>query len=154
VYQSPPLSFLHLLKESGGQIIYDPALVAYHHRRGGLLKHLKQIGGYGIHRGFFAKKFPETSWRWKYFIPSLFLLFVIGGGIAAQFSEPIRALYLVGWLIYLLGLIKAAKDIYQHEKNLLIILNALYYIFLTHLYYGWRFIQGLLFTRELKSKLR
>jgi len=138
----------------GGKIIYNPELIVYHHRREGLLKHLKQIGGYGIHRGFFAKKFPQTSLRFKYFIPSLFLLFVVVGAVLSFFYPFIFKLYLLGWLIYLLALAKSLVDVYKYEKNILIILNSLYYIFFTHLYYGWRFIQGFIFTRQLKSRLR
>ena len=45
-----------------------------------------QVGGYGLHRGYFAKIFPETSALPLYFIPSLFLvgnifLLLLGFGI-------------------------------------------------------------------------
>jgi succinate dehydrogenase/fumarate reductase cytochrome b subunit len=48
----------------------------------------------------------------------------------------------------------AFYDIYKYEKNFFIALAALYYIFLTHIFYGLRFLQGLLFERELKIKLK
>ena len=44
--------------KTNNKILYDPRIIVWHHRREGLLRHLKQIAGYGIHRGFFAKKFP------------------------------------------------------------------------------------------------
>lgn len=136
------------------KILYDPDLIVYHHRRQGLIRHLKQVGGYGIHRGFFAKKYPKTSLKFKYFLPSVFLLFVIIGLVASFFSPLSFKIYLLGWLVYLLALIKAFVDIKKYEKNILIVLNSLYYIFLTHLVYGFRFLQGFVFTRELKSKYR
>lgn len=142
---------LDLIKKYPDGIIYDPDLLVYHHRRAGLTKHLKQISGYGLHRGFFAKKYPETSFKLKYFIPSLFLLFVILGGLLASFNKIILALYLLGWLIYLSALIKAIVSI---KQNFLISLNVVYYIFLTHLVYGYNFLKGLIFTKNLKSKLR
>lgn len=145
---------LDLIKKYPDSILYNPELIAYHHRRAGLLKHLKQVGGYGLHRGFFAKKYPETSLKLKYFIPSFFLLFVVLGGILSLFNQIILALYLFGWILYLLALIKALIDIRHHEKNFLIALNAVYYIFLTHLVYGFRFIKGFIFTKNLRSKLR
>jgi cellulose synthase/poly-beta-1,6-N-acetylglucosamine synthase-like glycosyltransferase len=145
---------IDLINKTKGKILYNPELIAYHHRREGLKKHLKQIAGYGIHRGFFAKKYPQTSFKLKYFIPSAFLLFVIVGGVLSFFSDLIFKLYLLGWGLYFLALIKSFVDIYKYEKNVLIILNSLYYIFLTHLVYGFRFIQGFIFTKELKSKLR
>ena len=145
---------LDLIKRYPDGIIYDPTLIVYHHRRAGLARHLKQIGGYGLHRGFFAKRYPATSRKLKYFIPSLFLLFVIIGGAASIFNKIILELYLLGWIIYFLALIKAIFDIRRQEKSFLIIINAVYYIFLTHLVYGYNFLKGLIFVRNLKSKLR
>jgi glycosyltransferase involved in cell wall biosynthesis len=145
---------LDLIEKYPSGIIYDPELIAYHHRRAGLAKHLKQVGGYGLHRGFFAKKYSETSCRLKYFIPSLFLLFVVLGA-AASFYRPIfRNIYLVGWALYILALTKSLVDIRRYEKKSLIALNAVYYIFLTHLVYGYNFLKGLVFIDNLKSKLR
>jgi glycosyltransferase involved in cell wall biosynthesis len=154
-----------LIKKYPDGIIYDPELIAYHHRRPGLKKHLKQIVGYGVHRGFFAKKYPETSCRLKYFLPSLFLLFIVFGLLFAAartfgflkgeviFDRIILNLYFFGAGLYLLALIKSLIDIRRYEKNALIALNAVYYIFLTHLVYGYNFLKGLM-IKNLKSKLR
>ena len=81
-------------------------------------------------------------------------MFIISGGIGSFFSGFIFKIYLIGWGIYFLALLKAFFDIYEHEKNILVTLAASYYIFLSHIFYGLRFIQGLLFTKDLKSKLR
>jgi len=143
-----------LLTKKNAHILYDPELIVYHHRREGLTKHVKQISAYGLHRGFFAKKFSATSLNWRYFMPSLFVLFIIFGGISAYYSKTFLNLYILGWIIYFVALLNAFYDIHKHEKNILITLAASYYIFLTHIFYGIRFLQGLLFTRELKSKLR
>ena len=143
-----------LLIKKNTKILYDPELIVYHHRREGLMKHIKQISGYGLHRGFFAKKYSQTSFNWKYFMPSLFVLFIIFGGILAHFSKFFLHLYILGWIIYFVALLNAFYDIYRHEKNILVTLAASYYIFLTHVFYGVRFLQGFLFTRNLKSKLR
>jgi glycosyltransferase involved in cell wall biosynthesis len=143
-----------LLTKKNAQILYDPELVVFHHRREGLVKHVKQISAYGLHRGFFAKKFSETSFGWKYFMPSLFVLFIVIGGLLAYYSNIFLHLYILGWVVYFVALLNAFYDIWRHEKNILVTLAASYYIFLTHIFYGVRFIQGFLFTRELKSKLR
>ncbi|KKQ53554.1 MAG: glycosyl transferase [Parcubacteria group bacterium GW2011_GWD2_38_11] len=145
---------LDLIKKYPKSIIYNPQLIVYHHRRAGLGKHLKQVGGYGLHRGFFAKRYPENSFKLIYFVPSFFLLFVVLGGILSFYSEFILLLYLIGWAVYGLAMMKAFHDIHKHEKNLLIISNALYCIFLTHLVYGANFIRGFVFTKNLISKLR
>ncbi|HCP08753.1 MAG TPA: hypothetical protein DIT25_03085 [Candidatus Moranbacteria bacterium] len=144
---------LDLVKNSKN-ILYDPQLIAYHHRREGLLRHLKQVGGYGIHRGFFAKKFPETSFQFKYFIPSFFAGFAVFGAIFSFLWPAVRPLYFLGMSAYFLALLKALWDILKYEKNIPVALHSLYYIFFTHLAYGFRFIQGFVFTKKLKSKLR
>lgn len=143
-----------LLTKKNAHILYDPELVVFHRRREGLTKHVKQISAYGLHRGFFAKKFSKTSLGWRYFMPSLFVLFIILGGILAYYSKIFLDLYILGWIIYFVALLNAFYDIYRHEKNILITLTASYYIFLTHIFYGLRFLQGFVFTRNLKSKLR
>lgn len=141
--------------KSGKKIIYDPNVFVWHHRREGLGRHLRQVGSYGLHRGFFAKKFPETSRRFKYFLPSFFVLFLIIGVIILFINEPIlNRLFYAGFGIYLLSLIIALYQIQCKEKNIKISLVSLLYIFLTHIYYGICFLQGFLFTRDLKSKLR
>jgi len=135
------------------KILCNPKLIVFHHRRKGLLRHLKQVAGYGLHRGFFIKKYPETSLKIKYLIPAFFFLFVVGGAIPSIFYQEILWLYLLGWIIYSLALVKALLDISRYEKNKLIVLNTTYYIFLTHIVYGFRIWQGLL-TKKLISKLR
>lgn len=139
----------------GKKILYDPDVFVWHHRREGLIKHLKQVGRYGLHRGFFAKRFPETSRRFKYFLPSLFVIFIAIGIPLHIWNNPIfSGLYYTGVGIYLFALIFAFFQIQSKEKKVAISLVSLLYIFLTHIWYGIRFLQGYLFTRDLKSKLR
>lgn len=145
---------MDLVKKYPKSILYDPDLVVYHHRRAGILRHIKQAGGYGLHRGFFAKKYPEFSYKLMYFVPSLFLLFIVSGGILSSFSLFILRFYLLGWALYLLALAKAFIDIQRHEKNMRIASHALYFIFFTHIAYGFNFIRGFVFTKNLISKLR
>jgi GT2 family glycosyltransferase len=68
---------LDLTQKLKKKMIYEPHAIVFHHRRAGLKRHLKQIGNYGLHRGFFAKTLPETSLRPIYFVPSLFTLFAL-----------------------------------------------------------------------------
>lgn len=139
----------------GKKIIYDPDVFVWHHRREGLLRHLKQIGRYGLHRGFFAKKFPETSMRFKYFLPSLFVIFLTIGIPLLYYGKSLSTmLYFTGIVVYLFALAVAFFQIQNKEKNIAISLISLPYIFLTHVWYGIRFLQGYLFTKNLKSKLR
>ena len=143
---------LDLIKKTGKKILYVPEMVVWHHRRAGLLAHLKQIGGYGLHRGYFAKRFPETSLRITYFVPSLFLIFACISLFYPTLPEILQVVIKVGWILYVAGLIMAVKDMLKFEKATVSSV-ALVYVFFTHLYYGLRFIQGLL-TPQLVSKLR
>lgn len=140
---------LDILESGKGKILYDPDLTVYHHRREGLARHLKQISGYGLHRGFFAKKFPQTSFKFKYFLPSLFLLFFTIGLLGSLFFELVFKLYLAGLFLYILVLIKAFFDIKKYVK-ISVTLGALYYIFFTHLVYGFSFLRGLI-IQDLKT---
>lgn len=141
---------LDLIK-GGKKIIYDPRLVAWHHRRKGFLKHLKQVGQYGLHRGYFARKFPQTSLKLKYFLPSLWLIFVVGGVILSLALAWFWWVYLGGWIIYALALTRAFYTIRRQEKGA-VALMALPYIIGTHLVYGYRFLCGIM-EKNLKSKL-
>jgi len=145
---------LDIVKKLKGKILYDPTLIVYHHRREGLWRHMKQVSGYGLHRGFFAKKYPATSLRWKYFVPSFFFLFVSIGTGAALFDRAFLFWYAALWGLYVVALTKSAADIYRYERKLSIVGHALYYIFFTHIAYGFSFLRGLLWTWKLKSKLR
>ena len=54
------------------RIVYDPWVVVYHHRRPLFLPHLRQLGRYAFHRGYFCKRFPSNSLKLSYFVPSAF----------------------------------------------------------------------------------
>jgi len=137
---------MDLITGSGGRILYLPEMLVWHHRRSGLCKHLKQIGNYGAHRGFFARNFPGNSRRLAYFIPTLWLLFLVLG----FFVLPDCA-YGFGIKLYLFSQFVAVLDILRHEP-LDVTLASIPYILLTHLWYGWRFLRGW-FTKDLKSTL-
>ncbi|OGR75591.1 MAG: hypothetical protein A2X40_08200 [Elusimicrobia bacterium GWC2_65_9] len=71
-----------------------------HHRRAGLPGHLKQIGAYGLHLGFFAKEYPETSRKSVYFIPSVFVLFTALSLFSPRVPAPLKALVALGGALY------------------------------------------------------
>jgi len=131
---------LDITKKLKKKIIYDPNVIVYHHRRKLFLPHLKQVWGYGLHRGFFVKKFPETSLRIGYFVPSLFVLFVIFGLVFGLLNRNIMTLYAGVLSFYLLTVyIFGAK-----QKDLRLASFVICGIILTHITYGLGFIKGLL----------
>ena len=142
---------LRIIRDTQFKILYVPDLIVWQHRRPGLQKHLRQVGNYGMHRGYFSKKYPETSRRFKYFIPALWLVFVFGGLIGSAIFPWVGLLYLSGWGAYLLVLGLCWRDILQHEP-VYVALGAAPYILLTHLWYGAKFMQGLT-TQNLQSSL-
>jgi len=140
---------LELIKK-GYKIWYSNKLIVYHHRRKLFTPHLKQIANYGKHRGYFAKKFPETSRKVNYFIPSFFLLGNIFLLIGSLFSPTILKMWIILLIIYF-SLI--CIDVFIRTLDLRIGILTMITIFLSHITYGIKFIEGL-FSKEIKSKLR
>lgn len=72
---------LKIVRDLKEKIVYSPEVLVYHHRRRLFRGHLKQIANYGLHRGYFAKRFPETSRKLAYFLPSLLVVGVLSGAV-------------------------------------------------------------------------
>ncbi|OQY13948.1 MAG: hypothetical protein B6I30_01975 [Desulfobacteraceae bacterium 4572_187] len=144
---------LDLLEQTGEKILYAPDVRVYHHRRPGFLKHMRQIGNYGLHRGFFAKSFPKTSFRIAYFVPSLFFIFVFLGWLCFFGPAFLRDAYLFLWLAYIILQCVSIYFINKKISNFKVALASLPYLVCTHFWYGWRFIKGFVFVSDLKSKL-
>jgi cellulose synthase/poly-beta-1,6-N-acetylglucosamine synthase-like glycosyltransferase len=141
---------LNLVKKTKKKILYSPNLVLYHHRRKTLIKHLKQIKGYGLHRGFFSKKYPENSLRFKYFVPSIFFLYLTSIPIAL-FLLKINSLYLAPLITYFfLIYFKSFYIALNKKKN--ISFEIFRCVFFSHIVYGYNFIKGLL-SKNIQSKL-
>jgi glycosyltransferase involved in cell wall biosynthesis len=122
----------------GRQLIYDPWTVVYHHRRPLFGPHLRQVGRYALHRGFFARHFPETSCRISYMLPSLLALGVAFGWIAACLNRWLGWIYFGTISAYLLITLLGAFN-----RRLPAWLMTWAGIVSTHLVYGVRFLQGL-----------
>lgn len=137
---------LNLVKKLNKKIYYHPSLVVYHHRRSVIIPHLQQITRYAIQRGFFAKKFPETSRKIGYFIPSLFTLYIIFL-IFLHDSFLLR----VPLYLYISILVTTFFNFIFNENNFKTSLLATISIPLTHFYYGILFLNGL-FKKDVKFK--
>ena len=140
---------LKITKELGKKIIYDPEVLVYHHRRNLFLPHLKQISNYGLHRGYFAKRFPSTSLRFSYFVPSVFLVWIVAGILSFIIPVEIR-LILILKIIFVVSLIVYIVLLFKEGVNrgLKFFLPVTTGIFLTHITYGMYFLKGLL-AKEL-----
>ncbi len=134
---------------TGYRIIYEPKAVVYHHRRSNLLKHFKQIGNYALHRGYFAKIYPETSRKPFYFVPSLFDLYLISFLIwpLALHRYPGSMFYGVPLVLYFAILIIDAIIISWRWRQPVVGLLTAPMILLTHIWYGVRFVWGLVIPK-------
>ncbi len=134
------------------KIKYDPEVVVYHHRRSGFRKHLKQVGGYGLHRGYFARTMPENSRKIRYFIPSLFSLYILLMPFF-NFIGVHQIFLLIPFATYLIALAYFILQITQ-SRNLMIALFASVYLISSHFWYGIKFLKGFCLTKKLVSQLR
>jgi len=129
------------------RIVYDPWVVVYHHRRPLFLPHLRQLGRYGFHRGYFCKRFPSNSLRLSYFVPTLFdlyLLFLVVVGLLNLTHVGCLRLTLHGWaycvpLGLYLALVLVTSFSFKPHHWLLTAAGVMS----SHVWYGVRFIQGL-----------
>jgi cellulose synthase/poly-beta-1,6-N-acetylglucosamine synthase-like glycosyltransferase len=131
--------FCLALVKKGWKIRYEPRAVIAHHRRPSLRKHFAQLANYGLHRGYFAKRFPETSLRAQYFAPSALLLASAGLAAAALLGVP-RSGMTLGALAALYLLLAAASVARAGPRLLLPSVGA---ILASHFAYGAAFLRGL-----------
>jgi cellulose synthase/poly-beta-1,6-N-acetylglucosamine synthase-like glycosyltransferase len=128
------------------RIVYDPWTLVYHHRRPLFAAHLRQLGRYGFHRGYFVKRFPVTSCRFSYFVPTLFVLYLcalfgifvlrdfIGGGVLGP-----KAAVLAAPLIFYVALTAITTFSLNPFRWIVTGLG----VFLSHVWYGIQFARGL-----------
>jgi len=133
----------------GKKIIYTPELLVYHHRRPTLKGYLKQIFTYAKHRGFFAKRYPKSSLKLSYMIPSLFVLGLVFGFFLALSNSFIALIYNSVLLFYFALVFLVSLT----TKKISYILPFMAISFLTHITYGLGILKGLLMS-NLKSKYR
>ena len=138
---------LDITKKLNKRIVYDPGAIVYHHRRPVFLAHLKQIASYALHRGYFVKKYPETSLKFSYFVPTLFVLAVVCGGILFLIFPAFKLPFLLGLSSYFLLVF-----IFSLSKDLRLIIRVFIGIIFSHITYGIFFLKGLLSSRLPEGK--
>jgi len=135
------------------KILYEPRMIVWHHRRKNLYQHLKQVSAYGLHRGFFVKKFPKNSRKLLFFIPSMFFIFTNISLFYFYLPESFQLSIKAGYVLYFMVLTFAFIQISKLE-NLLISIFAVMYSIPSHYFYGLNFLYGLFFKKNLVSRLR
>ncbi len=140
---------LDLTQKLGLKIVYDPGALVYHHRRPLFGPHLRQVRSYGLHRGYFAKRFPATSLRASYFLPTAIVLWMAAGWPIVALLPALRGVYLLSWAVYLLT---AAVSAFLASRSPKLTPYVMLGIMATHVVYGVWFIVGLLSPR-LKEEI-
>jgi len=134
------------IRKLGYKILEADDVVVYHRRRPLFVEHLTQVSRFGLHRGFFAKKFGGNSMHLTYFAPSIWLVVLIvlaalslAFGVATYLLEVTLVIYIIASLLATLLETRSMRTVPMVWMG----------IWLTHLTYGTFFIAGLL-KRELQ----
>ena len=124
------------------RIIYDPWIIVYHHRRALFAPHLRQLGRYGFHRGYFCKRFPSNSLRFSYFVPSLFVLYLVVAFVLTAFGGWALRAALYPLAVYLALVAVSTFSLRPHIWAL----TALGVVS-SHICYGVQFVRGFLASK-------
>ena len=130
----------------GKRLVYDPWAIVYHHRRRLFGPHLRQLGRYAFHRGYFVKKSPKTSFKLSYFIPSLFVLGLVAGGVALGATATLRGTWVdvLRWTYFgMTGFYAAVTLVFSFALNPAMWLVTWLGVVASHVWYGIRFVCGL-----------
>ncbi len=138
---------LHIAKDLRKRIVYTPKVLIYHHRRPLFTPHLKQVRGYALHRGYFAKRFPHTSRRIPYFVPSLFVTGLLLGWLLG-FAHPFFFRLYFGAILFYLVCVLSTGFKHRNPKLAFLVSSG---IVATNICYGIFFLKGL-FCRRLKEE--
>ena len=134
---------LDITEKLGMKIIYDPEVLVYHHRRPLFRPHLRQVARYAFQRGCFVKRFPATSMRPGYFVPSIFLIALLSGLFASFASRTIFFAYGSMLSLYIAVLTVASVAAAVNARDPLVGVMTMPGIFATHITYGFHFLKGL-----------
>jgi hypothetical protein len=129
------------------RIVYDPWVLVYHHRRPLFGPHLRQIGRYALHRGHFAKRFPATSLRLSYLLPTLFVIGLVVGAPLACVHPWLRNAYFAVLAAY-----GSVTLLSSFNTNPLMWMSVWLGVMATHIVYGLRFLMGLV-TRRMPCEV-
>lgn len=125
------------------KIIYSPRIKVYHHRRKLFIPHLERIYSQAFDKAVILKKSFSFE-KIIYFLPAIFVLFLVFGFILSLFSIYFMTFYFFVILIYLLiVLVESIKT-----KGFILSLLVFIGLPLTHIVYGAGFLFGLTRTKS------
>ena len=134
------------IADSGFRIVYDPWVVVFHHRRALYAPHLRQLGRYAFHRGYFCRRFPSNSLHVSYFVPSAFVLYLLAWfpvSCITTLPGSVASYVQAAFLLVPLFAYFAAVLLSTAALNPFTWLLTATGVFVTHVTYGVRFLHGL-----------
>ena len=138
------------LQRAGHTLWYAPDVVVYHHRRPVWGPHLRQVGRYALHRGHFARHIGFNSRRLSYMLPSLFVLGVVLGAPLACLTLWLAIPYAAALSVY--ALLTFGDALVEAPRGRTI-LPLWFGIVATHVWYGIRFLHGVV-ARKMPCGVR
>lgn len=130
---------LDIINKLNKKIIYDPKVLVYHRRKPLFVKFLQQSARYGRQRGRFVWLFPKTSRKISYFIPSVFLGYLI------LIMFKINSIFLVPLVLYIFLILLEGVRVILRDGNILTGVVFMVGVFFTHVVYGVNFLRGFIY---------
>lgn len=123
------------LAAAGMQVRYEPEILVFHRRRPVLRPHLRQIANVGRHRGYFVRRYPDTSRRGLYFLPALVPAVLLATALAAWYQPiPVAGAVIAAYAVVVGETLRRAP--------LRVALATPFAILAHHLAYGIAFARG------------
>ena len=88
------------LRAEGKRLLHAGDVVVYHHRRPLFRAHAKQVGAYGLYRGYFARKYGDGFVRPIYFAPAALVAYLVAGAASCALFPPFLPLYAASLIAY------------------------------------------------------
>lgn len=127
------------IKKLRKKLVEASDVVVYHHRRPLFASHLKQVSRFGLHRGFFSRKFQGNSFKLTYFMPSLLVLSLFAGVFTAFFNSFFMSILFLVVGAYLIVCLVAALLEVKQARLIPLVWSG---IIATHIVYGLSFLAG------------
>lgn len=129
------------IRAFGHKVYFDPRIQATYYTRGTLGSYFRMLWLNGLYHCLTWRVSP-SSFQWRHFVPTAFLLGVIAGLVSLCVFRPLAYVAGAGVALYLvLDLMFSFRIARDHGWRLLLVMPWLF--LLTHLFYGLSTLAGL-----------
>jgi GT2 family glycosyltransferase len=130
------------IKRKGYKLIYDPAMIVWHHRRKTLSGFTKQLFLYGRGRASVFLKYPE-SLPFTYFCTAAFTLGTILSLPIYLLINALQPIIICGWIAYLVFIVLASIYTALKKRRFVLFLILPFLAIYEHFTLGLGFITGI-----------